>query len=181
MGLEKVKDRVIEEAKEKAATTINAAKEEARVINSSAAKQAKEREKAARDKLEVDIKSIKNRENAAAKLESKKLSLTFKKEFVDEILSEVKNKLEHFSDSTRAKHVKLLLVKAAKEISISTVYCNKKDRKTVDKYKVKDAPILGGVIAESANGTLRVDYSYETLLEQLHESLMGELNELLFK
>jgi len=181
MGLEKVKDRVLQEAKGKAATATNQANEEARKITSVASKKAKEAEKVFTEKLNEEVASVANRQKAAGKLEAKKLNLSFRKQFIDEILEQVKEKINNLPDATRAKHVKKLLDKAGKEITIATVYCNKKDRKHVGKHKVKDTDIIGGIIAESSNGTLRVDYSYETLLEQLQESLMPELNEMLFK
>ena len=46
--------------------------------------------------------------------------------------------------------------------------------------KPDEADILGGIIAESASGEFRVDYSYDALLEQLRERLLPALNEVLF-
>jgi len=60
------------------------------------------------------------------------------------------------------------------------VYCNEKDKESVKNYKVKEANILGGVIAESKDGMLRVDYSYDLLLKQLKDELLPQLNKMLF-
>ena len=142
--------------------------------------QAKEKEAVFKKQLESEVGLINKREAASARLESKKLYLSFRKEFIDESFSLVHEKLSKLPDSARAAHIKKLLEKAGSEIDVSVVQCNKKDCKFVSNFKVIEADILGGIIAESADGTLRVDYSYETLLAQLKDSLLPELNETLF-
>ena len=79
-----------------------------------------------------------------------------------------------------SKHIKKLLEKANDELKIGTIYCNKKDLSLLKGRKTKTVEIIGGIMAESADGELRVDYSYETLLKQIKESLMPELNQILF-
>jgi len=180
MGLEKVKEKVLEEARQKAKSRIDSANAEARDIIKSFSKQAAERESSFKKQLESEIDFIKKRESASVKLESKKFSLAFRKDFIDEIFSLVQEKLSKLPDSARSEHIKKLLEKAGSEIDIAVVHCNKKDSKFVSDFKVVEADMLGGIIAESEGGTLRVDYSYETLLEQLKNSLLPELGEMLF-
>jgi len=178
MGLEKVKGKVLEEAKLKAKTKIESATLEAKNILKSFSAQAKEKETAFKGKLRAEADAIRNREAAAAKLESKKLILSFKKKFIDELFEFVSKKLSKLPASTRAVHLKKLLEKASSEIDVATVYCNTKDLKLIEHPQKKEAEISGGIIAESANTELRVDYSYDTLLKQLKESLMPELNKI---
>ena len=181
MGLEKVKEKVLNEAKQKAKSRLDSAQAEASDIVKAMSKNASEKEVSSKKQLESEVEFIKNREAAAAKLDSKKLSLAFRKKFIDEMFSLVREKLATLPDSTRDKHVKKLLEKAKSEIDVAVVQCNKRDRKFVGNVKVTEGDILGGIIAESADGTLRVDYSYETMLDQLKDSMLPELNEILFK
>ncbi len=180
MGLEKVKERVLHEAMDKSNAKIDAASDEAKHIISAATKQAKEKEEVSLEKIEQEIEFIKKKEEAAAKLEAKKQILSLKKEFIDGLFEQVKEKLAQLPERQRASHVKILLRKASKEIDVAAVFCNKKDRKNAGS-NVKDAEILGGIIAESADGSIRVDYSYDTMLEQIKSELMPELNKELFE
>lgn len=181
MGLEKVRDRVLAEAKQKAESRMDAARAEAKQILNLAKKQAAEQEKTFKEMLAEEVEMTKKREAATAILEIKKLNLAFRKEHVDSIFEEVKKRLEKLSESRRASHVKSLLKKADKELDVSTIYCNKKDVKHVNtKYVIEESDILGGLIAESKDKTLRVDYSYETLIRQLENSLTPEINKILF-
>lgn len=180
MGLERVKERVLEEAGQKAKERIDAANAEAREILNSFRNKVKEKESALKSQLEAEVASIKKREAATAKLESKKLLLTFRKDFIEGIFSQARERLSKLTEQEMASHIKKLLKKAESELKVAVVYCNRKDAKYASGYKVKEAEIAGGLIAETADGSLRADYSYEALLEQLKDSLMPELDKLLF-
>lgn len=180
MGLEKVKERVLEEARQKAKDRIDSANAETREIMKPFSSQIKEKESALRSQMEAEVASIKRREAAIAKLESKKMSLAFRKDFIEGIFSQAKERLSRLPETERASYIKKLLQKANSELEMEVIYCNKKDARYVTGYKAKEADITGGIIAESADGSLRVDYSYEALLEQLKESLLPELDKLLF-
>ncbi len=180
MGLEKVKERVLEEARQKAKERVEAANAEAQGILKSASNQIKEKESALRSQLQAEVTSINRREAATAKLESKKLELTFRKDFVEGLFSQAKDLLSKLPEPERAVHIKKLMKKANAELKVEVIYCNKKDAKHVSGCEIKEADIIGGIIAESADGSLRADYSYEALLDQLRDSLRPELDKLLF-
>ncbi len=180
MGIEKVKERVLEEARQKAKERIESANAEANEILKASLNQLKEKESELRAQLQAEVASINRREAAKAKLESKKLELTLRKDFVESIFSQAKEMLSGIPETERASHIKRLLKKANSEMKAEIIYCNKKDSKHIIGYKIKDAEITGGIIAESADGSLRADYSYEALLDQLKDSLLPELDKLLF-
>lgn len=181
MGLERVKERVLEEARQKAKERIEAANAQANEILNSFRTKIKEKEAALKSQLEAEAASIKKREAATAKLESKKLRLTFRKDFIEGIFSQAMESLSKLTEQERASNIKNLLKKAESELKVAAVYCNRKDAKYVGGYKAKEADIAGGLIAETADGSLRADYSYEALIEQLKDSLLPELDKLLFE
>ncbi|MBI2136959.1 hypothetical protein HYU12_00390 [Candidatus Woesearchaeota archaeon] len=180
MGLEKVKERVLDEARQRSAQIVESAKKRASDILASAEKQLRDREASFREQLSGDAAQVRRREAASAKLEGQKLVLSFKKGYVDGLFAEVRARLAELPEGVRAGHVKKLLEKASSELEVGVVYCCKRDVKLVRNFSVKEAGILGGVVAESASGEFRVDYSYDALLEQLKERLLPELNEILF-
>ena len=180
MGLEKVKERVLEEARQKAKSRIDAAKAEAHKILRSFSQQASEKESFFREQLAAEVELVKKSKAASTSIEAKKMTLAFRKSFIDEIFLLVQERLSKLPDQKRSEHVKKLLLKAGSEIEVAVIQCNKKDGKSVSNLRTAEAGIQGGLIAESADGTLRVDYSYETLLEQLKGTLLPELNEMLF-
>ena len=60
------------------------------------------------------------------------------------------------------------------------IYCSKKDVKFLKGLDAKPVEIAGGLIAENREKTIRVDYSFETLLQGIKESEMQHINKLLF-
>jgi len=84
-----------------------------------------------------------------------------------------------------------LLKRAAEEIKKGTVHANRRDIPVVEKvlgatqslsgYTV-GAPveIPGGIIVESADGDLQIDYSYSTFLDEVWESALKDASDILF-
>ena len=179
MGLEKVKNRVLDEAKAKAKSRIDEANEQSGKILAIASSKIKQTELDVRNHIKSSKESIQKREDSAAKLESKKLLLNFKKDFIEEAFMEARHKLQNLSSKERSDHIRKLLIKVKREINPETVYCNKKDVTSLEGSH--EINIIGGIIAETSDGTVRVDYSYESLLEQLQDSLMADVNKILFE
>ncbi|MEK6876839.1 MAG: V-type ATP synthase subunit E family protein, partial [Nanoarchaeota archaeon] len=60
------------------------------------------------------------------------------------------------------------------------VYCNKNDAKLVKGFKAESSDITGGLIAENADGTVRVDYSFDTMLQNVKENELQKISKILF-
>ena len=71
--------------------------------------------------------------------------------------------------------------KAGSEIDIGKVYCNKKDSKMFKGVETSSTDIIGGLIAESKDGLIRVDYSFDTMLESIKENEIKGVVDALFK
>ena len=186
MGLEKVKQELLNRAREEAAVIAQQAKEEAKIIEKSAEKQIRDYESLVEEDLEKSVETIKRKELAAADLEVQKKSLEAKNELIEAVFSEVRKKLKSFGDKSREAHVKSLLGIAMKEMDVAVVRCNSRDVRFVssnDNSKLKvfaSDDISGGIIAESADGKLRVDYSYDTILEQVKSKVLVNVAKILF-
>ena len=181
MGLEKVKARVKKETDRRVREKVKAAEAEASEKIKSARKKAAEESKTFRQSLSEEIEQIKKRETASANLEISKANLDFRKKFTDQVFDSVRERLAKLPDKKRSSHVKALMKKAGREIDVALVRCSPKDRKHAGKdHKAENAEIMGGIIAESENGELRVDYSYETLISDMKETLVPEISKILF-
>ncbi|OPX67425.1 MAG: V-type ATP synthase subunit E [Methanoregulaceae archaeon PtaB.Bin056] len=84
-----------------------------------------------------------------------------------------------------------LLTEAKQQIPGGIVRVNRRDKALLEKilaekpeFKAfsagKDAEIDGGVIVESMDGTLQLDYSYRTFLDMIWESGLKDASDLLF-
>ena len=190
MGLEKVKQEILERAQAEADKVVDAAQSEARAVMKSAEKQIAGYEHLMGEDLEALSNAVKRKEVASAELELKKQLLSAKSELIEGVFGDVRKKLGSLSDKKRESHITALLDAARKEVNVSSVQCSGKDARFVEasgsgnsnsRLKVvKNDEMLGGIIAESPDGKLRVDYSYETLLEQVKSKVLGDVAKILF-
>ncbi len=180
MGLEKVKDEIMAQAKERAEEIISEGRKEADSILKDAKSKINEQQKKMEEELKKTKDNIAKKENASSELEVKKMFLEEKKKSIETVFKEARKKLKELKNTQREKHIKKLLDKAMKELDVKYVFCSKKDSKFVKGFKVEEAEILGGIIAENEKRDVRVDYSYETALENIKEKHLQGVGKILF-
>ena len=180
MGLEAVKEEIIRNAKRQEEELLAEAREQARKILDEAKKKALE----LKEKTEAETKKLlelmKKQEAASAELEAKKMMLEAKKSLMDKVFEKARQRIEKLEPKKREAFMQSLLEKAKNEISIGKIYCSKKDAKSLKEYKTEHADIICGLIAENEDGTIRVDYSFDTMLQSIKESWLQEINKTLF-
>ena len=180
MGLEAVKEEILDNAKEKSNSLIADARKEANRIMKEMEKKVEEM----RGKSEAETKRafdlIEKQEFASAELENKKMTLDAKKQIIESVFAEAKKRIENLDDKKREACIEKLLHKAKKDIHIAHIYCNKKDAKFLKDHNAEPVDIIGGLIAENKDMTVRVDYSFETLLQNIKENELQNLSKVLF-
>lgn len=180
MGLEAVKDEIIRQAKEQETALLAEARKESNRI----AKETERKIEEMKEKSEAETKkmmdNIKKQELASAELENKKALLEAKKQVIENVFGEARKKLEGMDDKKRDIFICKLLEKTKNEIEIAHVYCNKKDAKFIKGFNAETADIIGGLIAENKDRTIRANYSYEIILQSIKENALQNINKILF-
>ena len=179
MGLEAVKEEIIRSAKQQESALIAEARKEANRIMKEAESKAEELKARSESETKKAGEAIKRQALAMAGMEGKKMVLEAKKQVIEAVFSEVRKMLASLDDKKREIYFKKLLEKASKELEVSCVYCSKKDAKFAKGFSVESAEIADGLIAENKEKTIRVDYSFETIIENIKDSELHEINKLL--
>ena len=180
MGLETVKDEIIRNAKNQEESFIAEARKETVKIMDEAEKKIAEIKEKSEEQTRKIIDVIKKQELASAELENKKMLLEAKKQLIDNVFSEVKKKLENLSGRKRGEYIKKLMEKAKNEIEVANAYCNKKDIKFIDGVNAKAMDIVCGLVVENKEKTVRVDYSFDTILQSVKDNELQNINKILF-
>lgn len=180
MGLEEVKEEILNNARDDSNKLVEEAKKEAQEITNKAKKRISDYKTKLKDDKEKLIGNLEKMKTAQARSEAKKLILDKKKELIDSVFEKTKQKLAALSDSERKKHIQTLIEKAKNEIEITTVYCNKKDKNFLQDFKCEETDIIGGVIVENKDKSIRIDYNFETLLDNTKENSLQEIAKRLF-
>ena len=185
MGIEEVTNKIKEEAKKQADHLLSLADAEAKRIEKETLHEIEDYEKKLRENAEQKIARERRKALAAAEFEGKRAVLDRKTEIVDAVMAEATKEIQKMHAGERKAVLQKLLKDAGKEFPIARVHVNAKDKALVKELlkgvDVVERNILGGVIAESKDGKVRVDLSFETLLEQLRQEHLGELSRVLFE
>jgi V/A-type H+/Na+-transporting ATPase subunit E len=182
LGFTQLKKELIDKSENEAEKIIEEAK--AKVLASE--REAQAEEKALQIKADEDIKNLQDmlekREIASASLEAKKMGLMAKKELVEKAFEKAVKEIDkRLNEKERKALIEKLLKKAEAEIKIAKVYCNSKDSKFIKGYPTTESKMLGGIIVEDKEGTVIVDYSFETMIEEIKESELTRITEIIFK
>ncbi len=190
MGL----DAVIAEIKDKGRAESEAINKEAdtkKVELLNVAQQKAETVKAvAREEAGKSASHIISQEEAAGHLVVKRQILNAQKELMDEVYRQALDKIETMPDSFHKGAISSLLRKAMTEIPKGSVSCCARDEKALkdvlneSEFSAftfgKVVGIDGGVIVESTDGQLQVDFSYHTFMSQVWESGLKDASDILF-
>ena len=180
MGLEAVKEEVIRQATEQETAMIAEARKESGKLMREAEKKIDDMKEKSEMETKKMMETIKRQALSSAELESKKMVLETKKQIIEAVFAEVRKRLENLDEKKLESLVKKLTERAKKEMEVEHIYCGKKDAKHIKDMKVEQINIIGGIIAENKDKTIRIDHSFETLLETLKESELQNINKILF-
>lgn len=180
MGLEKVKEEILNKAKARAASILEEAKRESALIIKEARDKAHKHELDAEKALEKTKDAIRQKEMAAARIESKRYLLQAKKGLIDKAFEEAKKAILRLPEKEREKIIKGLLAKAENEIALKKVYCNKRDAKFISGYGVEEREMLFGLIAENNDSSVLLDYSFDTILAEINADCLQDVAKILF-
>jgi len=178
MGLEEVKQEVLLKGKKEADEIMGQAGKEAEAIISDAKERIRQMEKKNHEGLQRHLETMEKKELTKAKFEVKKLLFEAKKEIIDDVFDRAKNSLLKIKPNDNRKFMKSLLKKA--QVRVKYIYTNKRDKGLVKGFSWKEEAIAGGIILENADKSVRIDYSYNSLLEQTKENCLSDLAKLLF-
>jgi V/A-type H+-transporting ATPase subunit E len=180
MGLEEVKEEIISSAKQQEESLLAEAREQAKKITARAEKEISGIKENSNAEIKRMADIIKKQELASAELESKKMLLEAKKQLIESVFSDARKKISGLGAKTREEHMKKLLEKAQNDIEVAKVYCSKKDMHIIKEFDTEAIEMLGGIIAENKDGTVRVDYSFDTMLQGIKENKLQNISRILF-
>jgi V/A-type H+/Na+-transporting ATPase subunit E len=145
----------------------------------------------AEESVEKQILHLESQELSAANLVVKRERLNAQKALLDEVYRKTLESLKGLPDSFHREALRSLLSKAKKEIPDGIVHCNARDMQALKDIIAKEPgfkgytagsvkEIEGGVIVESMDGTLQIDFSYRTFLSQVWETGLKDASDILF-
>lgn len=188
MGIENITARILQEAKDEALKTQEAAAAQKAALLDKAAQEAAMAEAKMSAKAQEDAKILIERRNSVAELEARKMRLAVKQEVIEEIFAEAMVKVETMDTDAYAEFILRHLVPYCEEGGV--IALNERDYKNVRGLLEKElvntklsigeekADIRGGFILKQGN--VFVNASLEKILESEKKQITALVAEILF-
>jgi V/A-type H+-transporting ATPase subunit E len=158
---EKEVEKIVEEAKEKAAEIL----------------------KKTREAAESEAERLRKQEISSVNLEMKREELNRRKEVLEEVYAKLVEKVKAMPPEDKKKLAEKLLKENEQEGY--RVYSNKDDEEMIKSLTkmpyAGNIDCIGGIVIESEDGQFRVNLTFDEMLATLYESKMKEVSEILFK
>jgi len=186
MSLKKVSEEILADAKSKAQKIENEGRDEAKAILTEAKKKEEQIMNAKVKETRAVIAALERKEIASAKIAGKRLLLDAKKDAIARVRQETENRIASMDAATRKKMIDALLKNAMSELAdAKRVYVNNKDvayaKKAARGLEVLEGSMIGGVVVENEDGTIRVDNTFDTLLEKVRKETVKDVSDILFR
>ncbi|MCX8163118.1 MAG: V-type ATP synthase subunit E [Candidatus Micrarchaeota archaeon] len=185
MGLNSLISQIEKETEKKIQTIIENAKAQQEEIIKEAKKQAKKITQQAVQQAEEIAQNYREEKIAAAKTEEQRILLQAREEATDRALAQLWEAFVKFSQSSNyPKYLKKLAALALEEIDnkAAVALCNQKDKKLVQSFGLKVEKTIdctAGLIVQTKDGKILVDYTFEAIFEQKKQKLKTQINTIL--
>ncbi len=192
MSLETVVDDIKQDAKERAETLREEGEREADQIITEANEEAEQIRDDAEAEVETQIEQEREQTESSARLEAKQEQLRAKREALEALYTDLEDELAALdSDRRRDLTVQLLEAGLAELGDVTTVYVHgRPDDEQLLKELIADrddiayggtTECLGGVVLTGPNDRIRINNTFDSILEDVWEAHRKEISSLLFE
>lgn len=182
MGLE----IVIKDIQEGARAEVSRLKTEADAKASEITNEAKEVQKKmlgdSLAKVEEDLLKLHQQVKSSANLEVKRITLNKRKELLDKVYSQTVESIKAMPTSKKEDLLKHIINKY--EASGARIYSSKASEETTKKLTslnyAGNMDCIGGVVIENEDRTIRLDFTYDSILKNVYERSLKQISDTLY-
>jgi V/A-type H+-transporting ATPase subunit E len=184
MALDNVVGQILDSANKDAEKLIQDAEKERAAILQQADENIAAKKKVQDKDLEQALIRLKQQELSSAELEAKRIVLNARKEVLDEAFRETLKELNAMSASEKTKVYAKIISKGQSTIHSPKVYCPKGDASLLGSASgvraVIEREMEPGLILESEDGSISLDYRFKTILEGVWDKELKNVSNVLF-
>lgn len=180
MTLKEVTEEIVSNANLEALSIIARARDTVEEQEKKTKIEIEEYRKNVNEKTKNFLLSFEQQELANARAEARKRVLKAKQELVDEVIESTKENLVNLDKKRKTVFLEKLKKLAENEIKVERILVNKSDKALLKVKEVVEGSLMGGLIAENKDGTIRLDLSLNELIESQKQDLIVKICERLF-
>ena len=184
MSLEKVVEDILQRGEEQKREIIRQGERERDESVAQADVQLEEHRQKASARADAHISQMEQQELSSAELESKKALLSAQRQVMDELKAQILAEMSHYPADKRSAMYARLMGRAKKELGECYVYSNPSDKPMLKLPSgMSSGGVIdcrGGLVFESKDRAVRLDYRFESMLEDVWNSKIREIYSGLF-
>ncbi|OPY25644.1 MAG: V-type ATP synthase subunit E [Methanocella sp. PtaU1.Bin125] len=183
MGLDKVVKDISEKTEADCKAIAAKASTEAAGIKTAAEAEARQIHAAEMAKAEQAVSRMRQRELSSAKLDIKKSRLNAEKDVLEEVHASFTRQLSALPGDRKADLINKLVTLAKKDIPTGKIFTNAADADLVkgSGYAYGGSiKCIGGILVTSEDGSINLDYTFDSILEDVWTSSMKNISDILF-
>lgn len=184
MGLDKLVEDILRKGQEQAREIVRQGEAERDEQTGAADGEIKESRERALKRVEGQIAQLEQHELSSAELESRKILLAAQREVLEDLKERSLAELAAYPPEKKHPLYAKLFAKAKGILGDCNVYSNEADRSALKPppgiASVGTIDCVGGLVFESKDRSVRLDYRFETMLEEVWSQKMNEIYTQLF-
>lgn len=180
MGLEEVRQEIVEEAEREAEKLLEEAEEEKEEILEEAKEEKKEVLKKAEEEAEKEAEAIRKKEISNARMEAQEKRLEAREEIIEEVKEKFRDRIEGLDQETERELVEESLEDLSQEIDIGVVRTREEIQDLAEGYGEFKEMDERGAVVKTADGSRRFDLTFDSIAENTVNESRKEVSEVLF-
>ncbi|MCJ7516561.1 MAG: V-type ATP synthase subunit E family protein [Methanomassiliicoccales archaeon] len=184
MALDKVVKDILDIARMEANKLSEGAEKEKTAILRAADEEIAKKRKLQERVLQEALRRSTRQEISSAELEAKRIILNARKEILDKVFEETLHEIESMPAQEKAKIYCKVYSNAKDLVPRPKVICPRGESKLlsdcVEPERVMESDMRSGLILESEDGTIRLDYRFKSILEEVWEKELRNISNMLF-
>jgi V/A-type H+-transporting ATPase subunit E len=184
MGLDKVVENILRRGEERKQEILRQGEQERDATTSQTSEQIEEHRKKSEQRTASMIAQMEQQELSSAELESKKSLLSAQRQVMEDLKAQVLSDIAHYPDDKKIALYGKLIKKARSELGDCYVYSNASDKGLLRLPPgMMDGGAIeckGGLVFESKDRSVRLDYRFESMLEDVWDRKIQEIYTSLF-
>ncbi len=183
MGLDRVVKDISDKAEAESKEIIAKAQAEAAAIRKDAEAEAKKAYEAEMVRADQAISKMRQRELSSAKLDIKKSKLNAEKDVLEEVRSDLVKRLSAMPKEKKVDILNKLISLARKDVPAGKIFANASDAELVKNSGYVyggNIKCIGGIVVTSMDGSVNLDYTFDSILEDVWTASMKPVSDILF-
>ncbi|WP_400260229.1 V-type ATP synthase subunit E family protein [Candidatus Methanomassiliicoccus intestinalis] len=185
MSLDKIADEILGNASKEAEAIVKEAENERSRILLEADQKIENMRKAEEKELQDALERIKRQEISSAELDAKKIVLNKRKDILNRTFEEMLAELSDLNANEKGDIYKKIVDQGSQVIPSPKVFCPQGEKKLLANVdgigELTETDMESGLILESTDGTVRLDFRFRTILEGIWDQDLKEISNILFE